>query len=108
MEAASAHYFNNRNSPATARVNTEQTLIVAADFMIAEKHIAEALRLLQGAVAEYPESAACYLALGKRLVGQGSGQEALAPLKKTLSLKPGDAEAAELLKKAEELARAKK
>jgi tetratricopeptide (TPR) repeat protein len=108
MEAASSHYFNHRNSPATARINTEPTLLAAADFMMAEKRPAEALRLLQGAVAEYPESAACHLALGKRLVEQGSGQEALAPLKKALTLKPGDAEAAAWLKRAEELIRTKK
>jgi hypothetical protein len=66
MEAASSHYFNHRNSPATARINTEPTLLAAADFMMAEKRPAEALRLLQGAVAEYPESAACHLALGRQ------------------------------------------
>jgi len=108
MEAASSRYFNHRNSPATAAVNTEQTLIAAADFLIAEKHPAEAVRLLQSAVAEYPESAVCQLALGKRLVEQGNGQDALAPLKKALSLKPGDPEAAAWLKKAEELVRTKK
>jgi Flp pilus assembly protein TadD len=108
MDAASSHYFNHRNSPETAATNTEQTLLAVADFMVAEKRPAEAARLLQAAVNEYPESAACQLALGKRLVEQGNGQEALAPLKKALSLKPGDPEPAAWLKKAEELARAKK
>ncbi len=108
MEAASLHYFNYRNSPATAAVNTEQALLGAADFLIVEKRPADAVRLLQAAVGEYPESAACQMALGKRLVEQGKGQEALGPLKKAVALKPGDPEAADWLKKAEELVRMKK
>lgn len=86
MEAASSHYFNYRNSPATAAVNTEQALLGAADFLITENRPADAVRLLQAAVGEYRESAACQLALGKRLVEQGQGQEALGPLKKAEEL----------------------
>jgi len=108
MSAASTHYYKYRNNPGTAALNTEDALLGAADFLVAEMRPAEAVGLLQRAVAEYPESAACNLALGKLLVAQGQGKEALAPLKKVLALKPGDPDAAAWLKKAEELARAGK
>jgi tetratricopeptide (TPR) repeat protein len=108
MSAVSSHYYKHRNSPATAEVNTEADLLAGAEFLVAEKKPAEAVRLLQGAVSEYPGSAACHLALGRLLVEQGKGEDALAALKKALSLKPGDAEAAAWLKKAEEIVRAKK
>nr|CAI78567.1 hypothetical protein [uncultured Aminicenantes bacterium] len=108
MEAASVHYFNHRNSPATAAVDTVPTLLAAAEFFVAEKRPAEALRLLQGAVVEYPESAACHLALGKRLVEMGNGREAIASIKRALEIIPGDPDAAAWLKKAEDLARTKK
>jgi hypothetical protein len=108
MSAASGHYYRYRNSPGTAAFDTEAALLGMAEFLIAEKKPAEAVGLLQRAVAEYPGSAACLLALGKLLVGQGQGQDALEPLKKVLALKPGDQEAEAWLKKAEELARAGK
>jgi len=108
MSAAGSHYYRYRNSPQTARIDTEAALLGAAEFLVAEKRPADAVGLLQRAVVEYPESTACNLALGKLLVEQGQGKEALAPLKKVLALRPGDPDAAALLKKAEDLARAGK
>jgi len=108
INAAAAHYFKYRNSPATAAERTEETLLAMAEFLIAENKLADATGILRRAVAEYPESFACQLGLGKRLVEQGAGESALEPLKKALALKPGDADAAAWLRKAESLAAAKK
>lgn len=105
MSAAGAHYYKFRNSPRTAAVGTEDVLLGAADFMIAEKHPADAVTILRRAVDEYPESFACNLGLGRRLVEQGDGKGAVEPLKKALALKPGDPASSELLKKARALAR---
>jgi tetratricopeptide (TPR) repeat protein len=108
LSAAASHYYKYRNAPATAAVSTEEALIAMADFLAGEKRPADAIGLLRRAVSEYPGSVTAHLALGRRLVEQGDGAGALEPLKKALSLKPGDAAIAELIGKAEALARAKK
>lgn len=108
LRAAASHYYKYRNAPATAAVRTEDTLLALADFLMSEKRPAEAIQILRRAVDEYPESAPCNLALGIRLVEQGDGPGALEPLKKALSLKPGDPVAESWLKRAEQLAKAKK
>jgi predicted Zn-dependent protease len=108
LRAAASHYYKYRNAPATAAVRTEDTLLALADFLMSEKRPAEAIQILRRAVDEYPESAPCNLALGSRLVEQGDGPGALEPLKKALSLKPGDPVAESWLKRAEQLAKAKK
>ncbi|RPI99451.1 MAG: hypothetical protein EHM31_10140, partial [Candidatus Aminicenantes bacterium] len=76
-------------------------------FLFAQKDPDNAVEILRRAVVEYPDSAPCHLALGKRLVERGDGQGALEPLKKALALKPGDPVAAEWLAKAETLVRNK-
>ena len=108
MRAAASHYYKHRNSPDTAAVRTEGTLLAMADFLIAQKDPGNAVEILRRAVVEYPDSALGHLALGKRLVEQGDGEGALEPLKKALALKPGDPDAAAWLKKAEALVGAKK
>jgi tetratricopeptide (TPR) repeat protein len=108
INAAAGHYFKHRNSPATVAVRTEETLLAMAEFLVAEGKLADATGMLRRAVAEYPESFACQLGLGKRLVEQGAGEIALRPLNKALALKPGDVDAAAWLRKAESLAAAKK
>jgi tetratricopeptide (TPR) repeat protein len=108
MRAAASHYYKHRNSPITAAVRTDDTLLAMADFLLAQKDADNAVEILRRAVAEYPDSAPCLLALGRRLVERGDGQGALGPLKKALALKPGDPVAAEWLEKAERIVRAKK
>ncbi len=108
IRTAASRYYKYRNSPDTAAVRTEDTLLALADFLFTEKNPDDAVGILRRAVAEYPDSVPCNLALGKGLVGQGDGREALEPLKKALALKPGDPVAAEWLAKAEKLAQAKK
>jgi len=108
MRAAASHYYKHRNSPVTAAVRTDDTLLAMADFLFAQKDPGSAVDILRRAVGEYPDSAPCHLALGKRLVERGDGQGALEPLKKALALKPGDPAAAEWLEKAEKIVRAKK
>ncbi|MGZ5488079.1 MAG: hypothetical protein ACXWF4_06075 [Candidatus Aminicenantales bacterium] len=108
VRAAASHYYKYRNSPATAAVRTDMTLLAVADYLKAEKRQNDAVDILRRAVEEYPDSAPCNFALGKGLVEQGDGQGALEPLKKALALEPGDPIAAEWLAKAEKLARTKK
>jgi len=108
MRAAASHYYKHRNSPDTAAVRTDGTLLAMADFLFAQKDPGNAIEILRRAVDEYPDSVPCHLALGKRLVERGDGEGALEPLKKALALKPGDPDAAAWLKKAEALVRAKK
>jgi len=108
IAAAAAHYYKYRNSPRTASVRTEDTLLSLASFLTAEKRPADAAGILRRCVAEYPDSFAGYLTLGRLLVGQGDGKGAVEALKKALELKPGYPEAAEWLKKAEALDSGKK
>ena len=107
MRAAASHYYKHRNSPDTAAVRTDGTLLAMADFLFAQKDPGNAIEILRRAVDEYPDAAPCHLVLGKRLVERGDGEGALEPLKKALALKPGDPEAAAWLRKAEALVRAK-
>ena len=70
VRAAASHYYKYRNSPATAAVRTDMTLLAVADYLKAEKRQDDAVDILRRAVEEYPDSA-CNLALGKGLVEKG-------------------------------------
>ena len=103
--AMADHYYKYRTDPRTAGISTEGALLDLADFLISNKNPTEAVWALRLCVQDQPGSFRGWLALGKLLVGQGDGKEAVQALKQSLTLKPGDAEASDWLRKSESLVR---
>lgn len=103
MESVVKFYYHYRNSPATAAVRTEEPLIGLARSLEAGQHDADARDIYEYCLREYPRSFEAVLGLGKSYTRGRDRQNAVETLRKALALKPGNAEAAEWLKKAEAL-----
>ena len=99
IDAAADHYYKYRNSPETAGVDTEKTMLGVADYLLADAKPVEASQILQRATSEYPKSFDAFLALGRLFVAQGDKPKAVDALKKALALRPGDPAATEWLAK---------
>ena len=108
MEAAQMHYYRYRNSPRTGRLNTENDLISLAAYLAGQKQPADGIQILKYCLVEYPDSYPAALALGRLHIELGDGPAAAEALKTALRVRPGDFQAAEELKKAENLAPIKK
>ncbi len=103
MESVVKFYYHFRNTPATAAVRTEEPLIGLAEFLEAGKHDDDARDIYEYCLQEYPSSFGARLGLGKSYVRSGDGKSGIETLKKALALRPGNAEAAEWLKRAQSL-----
>jgi tetratricopeptide (TPR) repeat protein len=108
MESVVKFYYHVRSTPTTAGTRTETPLIGLAKFLESEKKDGEARDIYAFCLQEYPESLDALLGLGKNYVRSGDKKNAVESFKKALARKPGDAEAAVWLRKAEALPPSKK
>jgi len=103
MNAAANHYYRYRNSPDTAAVDTEKTMLGLAEYLIGRSKAAEAVQIFQRATVEFPKSFDAFFGLGRLMVAQRDKAKAIDALKKALAIRPADPAAKEWLAKAEAL-----
>jgi tetratricopeptide (TPR) repeat protein len=102
LSGAYTHYYKFKTDPANVQVRTEDDLNRLGADLLDQKKYADAEQVFGQNLEDYPDSFEAHLGLGETYLATRDKTKAAASFEQALKIKPGDARAAELLKKARE------
>ena len=100
LSGAYLRYYKFKTDPANVQVQTEDVLNCLGAYLLEQKKYEDAGQVFAQNLEDYPDSFEAHLGLGETYLATQDKAKAAASFERALKLKPGDARAAALLKKA--------